>query len=250
MVQAALANELKAAQDESHPMRYVMRKSSPRLTTTKQLIETRDGSVAMLLAVNDAAPSAEDKLKDQTRLQGLLTDPGKQRHRKQVETQDTGRALKVLRVLPTAFLYQAAGTMPWGSGTVERFTFTPNPKFDPPDLETQVLTELDGEILVDREQQRVVRLEAHLIDDVDFGWGILGRLNKGGWITIDQTEVQEGVWRVTRFQMKMTARLLFKTKTFDTLEEQSRFTPMELGLSYQDGIALLRSKPAAVVGGR
>lgn len=231
-------------------MRYVMRKSSPRLTTTKQLIETRDGSVAMLLAVNDQTPSVVDAEKDRVRLQGLLGDPGKQRHRKQVETQDTGRALKVLRVLPAAFLYQPAGSMSWGSRTVERFTFTPNPKFEPPDLETHVLTALNGEILVDRDHLRVVRLEAQLADDVDFGWGILGRLNKGGWISMDQAEVQEGVWRVTRFQMKMSARILIKSRTFDTLEEQSQFVPVAPGLSYQEGIALLRSHPAAISGGR
>ena len=39
-----------------------------------------------------------------------------------------------------------------------------------------------GEIWIDPVHQRVVRLEGHLQQDVDFGWGILGRLNKGGWI--------------------------------------------------------------------
>ncbi len=49
----ALANELRAAQDTSHPMRYQLRKTSPRLTTTKEIYETRDGDVARLVAIND-----------------------------------------------------------------------------------------------------------------------------------------------------------------------------------------------------
>ena len=38
--------------------------------------------------------------------------------------------MKMLRVLPTAFLYQFAGTgARRPAGTVEKFTFRPNPQF-------------------------------------------------------------------------------------------------------------------------
>src|SRR5208337_887534 len=53
MVGRALATELRTAQDPGHPMRYLLRKSSPRLTTTKDIVETREGAVARLLSVND-----------------------------------------------------------------------------------------------------------------------------------------------------------------------------------------------------
>ena len=49
-----------------------------------------------------------------------------------------------------------------------------------------------GEIWIDPVKLRVVRLEGHLQQDVDFGWGILGRLNKGGWIVIEQADVGGG----------------------------------------------------------
>ena len=185
----ALANELRAAQDASHPMRYRLRKTSPRLTTTKEIYETRDGDVARLIAINDKPLSAADEQKEEARLDALLGDPGKQRRRKQAEDDDAGRALKVLRALPNAFLYQYAGSGQGPAGKVEKFTFRPNPDFSPPDLETQVLTEMAGEIWIDAAHERVVRLEGHLQQDVDFGWGILGRLNKGGWIVIEQADV-------------------------------------------------------------
>ena len=110
LVDRALANELRAAQDASHPMRYQLRKTSPRLTTTKEICETRDGDVARLIAINDRPLSAADEQKEEARLDALLSDPGKQRHRKQAEDTDAGRALKVLRALPTAFDYQYAGS--------------------------------------------------------------------------------------------------------------------------------------------
>jgi hypothetical protein len=241
LVESAFANEFKAAKDTSHPMRYRMRKSSPRLTTTKEMIETEDGSVAMLVAVNDKPLSPDDLEKEQGRLQTLLTDPSKQRHRKQSEAEDTTRALKVLRVLPRAFLYADAGPVTTGTGAAEKFTFVPNPKFNPPDMETQALTALTGELLIDTAQTRVIHLEGHLQQDVDFGWGILGRLSKGGWIIIDQAQVGEGVWRVVKFQMQMTGRLLIRTRNFDTTEEQSNFSSVPAGLAYQQGISMLRN---------
>ncbi len=240
-VQRALQNELSAAQDTGHPMQYRLRKSSPRLTTVKHIAETKDGLVALLVSVNDAPLSEEDSQKEKTRLDSLLSDPSKQQHRKQSEEADTARAMKVLRVLPKAFLYQDAGPQTTAAGlAVERFTFTPNPKFNPPDLETSVLTQMTGEIWVDTTHLRVAHLEGHLESDVDFGWGVLGRLYKGGSVAIDQADVGGGVWRITYFRMKMSGRVFFKTKVFDTTEEQTHFGPVSSSLDYKQAIQMLR----------
>ena len=241
LVRRALATELQAAQDDSHPMRYFLRKSSPRLATTKQIIETRDGAVAQLVSTNGHPPSDDDRRKDDSRLNDLLADSGKQRHRKQSEDADAARILRVLRALPVAFNYEYAGTVAATSGPADRFLFTPAPGFEPPDLETQVLPAMSGEIWIDPAQVRVVRLQAHLTRDVNFGWGVLGRLYKGGWITIDQADVSSGVWRVTKLQMSMSARVLIRTRSFDTTEEQSRFQPISPALDYRQAIAMLRN---------
>ena len=241
LVTRALTNELHAAQDPSHPMQYRLRKSSPRLTSTKQIVETKDGAVARLLSINDNAPSPDDRQKDDARLDGLLADPARQHRRKQTEQDDTGRALKVLRALPRAFIYEYAGSETSGSTTLSRFSFTPNPKFSSADLELMVLTAMSGTLTIDATHERVVRLEGHLQQDVDIGWGILGRLNKGGWLTIEQADIGGGVWRITRFQMDMSGRVFFKTRSFNTLEEESRFAPVPTGLSYQQAIQMLRS---------
>jgi hypothetical protein len=243
----ALENEISAAQDTAHPMQYRLRKSSPRLTTTKEMVETRDGLVALLLTVNDAPPSAEDTQKEQERLNALLADPARQQHRKQSEDADTARAMKVLRALPKAFLYQDAGPVASPSGPAERYTFTPNPKFNPPDLETTVLTQMTGEIWVDNAHQRVVHLEGRLQNDVDFGWGVLGRLYKGGSVVIDQSDVGGGVWRITRFQMKMSGRVLFKTRVFDTTEEETHFAPVSASLDYKQAIQMLRDSQKSAI---
>ncbi len=240
LVKRALAAELRNAGDMQHPMRYRLRRSTPRLTTTKEICESKDGAVARLIEVNDQPLSRSDEHKEQARLTALLRDPNRQLHRKQNQESDTRRILKVLRALPDAFIYQYAGTGAGPTGTVEKFTFKPNPKFDAQDLETLPLTEMTGEIWVDVAQERITRLEGHLQDDVDFGWGILGRLYKGGWIVIEQAEVSPNQWRIVRIQLKMNGRLLFANKAFDTLQEQTDITPVPVGLSYVQAIHLLR----------
>ena len=242
LVQRALANEMRAANDSQHPMRYLLRKSSPRLTTTKEICETADGAVARLVSINNAPLSAADEQREQARLDQLLSDPGKQRHRKQSQDQDTARALKVLRSLPVGFVFEYAGPGQGPTGPVEKFSYKPNPEFDPPDLETQVLTQMAGEIWVDAAQARVTRLEGRLQQDVDFGWGILGRLYKGGTIVIQQAEVGDHQWRIVHFDMKMSARVVFKTKSFDTTEDQSQFVTVTPGLRYREAIAILRDR--------
>lgn len=239
LVGRALANELRTAQDSSHPMRYVLHKTTPRLTSTKQIVETKDGEVARLTSVFDKPLSPAAEQQEEARLDALSSNPGLQHHRKQSEDADTVRALKVLRALPYAFIYQYTGPADSPRGKIEKFTFKPNPNFSAPDLETTALSQMSGQILIDAASERVTRLEGHLDQDVDFGWGILGRLYKDGWIRIDQADVGGNQWRIVHFQMQMSGRVVFKTRVFDTTEDESGFTPVQKGMGYQQAIQML-----------
>jgi hypothetical protein len=243
LVQRALGHELQTAQDPAHPMRYVLRKSSPRLTSTKEILETRDGAVARLVAINDHPLSQAEEQTEQARLDLLLSDPSRQRHRKQSEEGDFGLVLKLLRMLPNAYLYQYAGAGSGPAGAVEKFSFRPNPQFSPPDLESQALTAMTGELWIDASQERVTRLEGHLQQDTDYGWGILGKLDKGGWIVLEQSNVGGHQWRIARFKMQMNLRVLFKNRNIDTTEEMTRYAPVPVGLSYRQAIQMLRAGP-------
>src|ERR1035441_7675468 len=162
LVERAIATELRTAQDSSHPMRYRLRKRSPRLTSTKEIVETRDGDVARLVSIFDKPLSQADEQLEQARLDALLSDPSRQRHRKQSEEGDMRIVLKLLRMLPQAFLYQYAGAGAGPAGKEEKFAFRPNPGFSPSDLETQALTAMSGEIWINAAEERVTRLEGHL----------------------------------------------------------------------------------------
>jgi len=247
LVARALATESHAAQELtalSHPMRYRLHKSSPRMTSTKEIAETRDGDVARLVAINDQPLSQLDEQQEQARLDALLSDPSRQRHRKQSEDNDTARAMKVLRVLPNAFLYQFTGMGTAATGTVAKFTFKPNPQFAPPDLETGVLTAMAGEIWVDPLQERVVHLAGSLQQDKEIALGIV-QMDKGGWVEIDQADVGGHQWRIIRLRLKMDMRIVFKGKSSDSVQEFTQFRPLPVNLDYRQAIQMLRGGPPA-----
>ena len=246
LVQRSLATESKAAQDLSHaahPMRYRLHKTSPRLASTKEIVETRDGDVARLLQINGQPLSPDDEQREQARLQALIDNPSLQQHRKQSEDSDAARAIKILRVLPSAFLYEFMGTGAASSGTVEKFSFKPNPQFSPPDFETGVLTAMIGEIWIDPVQERVVRLAGNLQQDKEIALG-LAELDKGGWIEIEQADVGGHQWRIVHMKLVMNTRILFKRKPSDSVQEYSDFVPLPANMNYKQAIEMLRALPA------
>ena len=243
LVQRALADEMDAAKNTGRPMRYTLHKITPRLTTTKRIVETSHGDVARLTEVNGKSLSHEAEQREMARLDALAANQADQDHRKQTEDSDRARAIKILRALPLAFVYTYTGPGMSAAGPVERYSFAPKPGYSPSGIETQILTGMTGNIAVDALAGRVTHLEGHLRKDVNFGWGIVGRLNKGGWIVIDQAPVVDRQWRAIRLQLVMTGRILFITKNYDMLEEQSNYTSVADDLDYREAIGMLKKDP-------
>lgn len=243
LVKQVLQVELEAAQSAplDHPMQYRLHKTSPRYSSTKLIVETKDGDVARLLEVNNAPLSLDGQQAESARLQSLLNDPSLQRHRQDREQGDAERARKIMRALPDAFLYQYAGIIDTPQGPSYRLTFQPNPKFDPEDIEAQALKGMAGELWIDATQHRVTRLQGRRIHDVDYGWGIVGKLDEGGTLLLEQADIGNHQWRSTHMVLVMNARLLIKSVKLDTTLELTSYTPVASGLSYQQAIQMLRT---------
>ena len=92
-----------------------------------------------------------------------------------------------------------------------------------------------------------MRLAGSLQQDKDFGLGVLGQLDKGGWVEINQADVGGGQWRIVHLKLVMNGRVLWKTKNSDSVQDYSQFTPVPAGLNYRQAIQMLR---AGTAGGR
>jgi hypothetical protein len=232
------------ADKSHHPMRYLVHKTDARRDTTKQIVETADGDVARLVAIDDKPLSPEADRAELDRLDTLAAHPEMQQRRHRSEQKDAARVSHLLSLLPEAFLYRYDGVVPCSSGQCLRLSFTPNPRFTPPDLESNMLRGIAGEMWVDPAQERLARLDGHFIADVDFGFGIIGKLNKGGKFFLELTDVGGRDWELTRLALHVNGRaLLVKSLSFQIDEEASRFAPVPPGLKYRDAIQLLKKSP-------
>jgi len=240
-VARASHNELTA--HNTHPFRYTLHKIDNGKITTKEIIETKDGDVARLIARNNEPLSPEADAAEIQRLQNLLANPAIQEHRRKKEQEDTNRANEMLRLLPTAFVYRFESMDQCPNGPCYRLSMKPNPNFNPPDRQAQVLHGMSGELWIDQKQERMVKLKVHLIADVEFGWGIFGRLDKGGTILVEQRDVGEGHWEQTLLHLHLNGTILMlKSLTIDTNETESDFSPVPADWTYQDAVRALLSE--------
>jgi hypothetical protein len=265
VVRRAIANRF--AEDAAHaPMRFVLHKQDEKHNVTQEIVETPQGDVAMLVAVNGAALSTAGQEAERTRLNALDAHPEYQEHRRKREQEDQARIDSLLHQLPDAFLYHYDSTVPCDVTTQPsvpapgfagdsapagaaaqcyHMTFTPNPGYDPPSIEAKVLRGMAGEIWIETSAERLCRLNGHLIEDVDFGWGIVGRLDKGGTISLEQTEIGPKDWELTRMNLNMTGKaLMVKPLSFRVNEEMAHYAPVPQGTDYHAAIKLLEGGQA------
>jgi hypothetical protein len=108
---------------------------------------------------------------------------------------------------------------------------------------------MEGALWLDAAQERIVRIEGKLVKDVSFGWGILGRLNKGGIYEIAQTQVTPGTWRITTLNIDVKGRL-FLVDSFRMFrqESNSHFRRTSTAITYQDAVQALLSTPVPLLG--
>ena len=248
LVRKVIDRELAA---EKKPRQYIyrLRRETPEgsSSTTRDIIDTRDGLVSRVIATNDRPATAEERAKDDRRLEHLLAHPEEQRKRKQRQEQDAEQVRKLLRALPDAFLYEFDGSEPGPQGELARLKFRPDPTFEPPSRETIIYKGMEGTMVAEPRDLRLVRIEASLVEDVTLGWGLLARMNKGGRITMEQSLLPDGEWVTRRMTLDFTGKaFLFKTIRIQQKQSITDFRPAPANLSLAEGIELLKKQGSAV----
>jgi hypothetical protein len=207
----------------------------------------------MLIANNDHPLNPQERQAEMGRLDRLVQDPAELAKKKAKEAETKDRITRIVKALPDAFLYDFDGT-DTGNGLLGgqdakliRLKFRPNPKYNPPSHVEQVLTGMQGTMLIDAKQERLARIDGTLTSEVGFGWGILGHLNQGGHFMVDQADMGTGNWEVTRMGLDLTGKvLLFRSLAFKSTKTYSDFHPAPANLSFAEGVEMLKKKQGVV----
>ncbi len=234
-----VANELSDRTEHSHWM-YRIHKVVEQQTVTQLEVETKDGPVHRLLTINDAPLNSGQREQETKRQEQLVRDPSQQLAVKRENDADELRLENFVRLLPSAFLYEYDG---W-DGFDRRLRFRPDPTFVPPTLESKALQSMAGTVLVSPEQKRLVRMSGHLVENVDFGFGILGRISQGGTFEIERTQVSRTHWKTDLVDIHVNGRmLLFRTISKQQHETRSGFESVPQDLDLRQAEALLQAHP-------
>jgi len=234
-----VANEMTDRTQHSNWM-YRITKVVDQQKLSELEVETKGGPVHRLITINDTPLDSTQQQQETMRQEQLIRDPSQQLAVKKQNDADELRLEDFVRLLPKAFLFEYDG---W-DGSDMRISFRPNPSFVPPTMESRALRSMAGTILVSPQQKRMARFNGTLVENIDFGFGILGHIAKGGTFEIQRIQVSSSHWKTHLVDIHVNGRmLLFKTINKQQHETRSDFESVPQDLDVQQAEALLQSRP-------
>ena len=236
LVKAVIRTELNPSDVTDVRWKYLLVKEVDGKQETREVVETKSGSLDRLIAIAGRPLSAGQQRDETERILRLSHNPGEQRKLEQTRKKDAEQCDAFLKMVPEVFLFEYAGE----SGNVVKLNFRPNPAFRPASREEKVLHEMAGEIWIDARQQRLVSITGRLMNEVKFAGGLLGHLEKGGQFVVKRTEVTPAHWEVTEMAVNMQGKaLLFKTISVQQKELHRNFERVPDDLTIADAAAIL-----------
>jgi hypothetical protein len=235
LIHAVVANELRDRVQQLKWM-YVIEKRVGSQSLTEEQVETKNGPVYRVLAMDGIPLTPDQRQQDNARIDRLLHDTSQQSKLKQQYDDDEQKLEKLMRVMPDAFLYDYDGV----DGDFVRLKFRPDPSYKPPDYEARVVHSLAGTVLIDSQQKRLAKLSGRITNRVKFGLGLLGHIDEGGTIEIGRVQVGPSQWKTALINIQLSGRLVFfKTISKQEYETRSDFRAVPGDLSLLEASQLL-----------
>lgn len=247
LIRETVYNELQDHNNHGY-WRYWIEQRVQNDTRLEEQVETADGPVSRLIKTNGQFINDQTRDEEQARLQHMIRSPQEQASHRKDYFEDEKHAAAVMQMLPDAYVFEYAGD----ENGCHHLRFRPSPSYAPHTVEGRVIHAMAGDLWIDARMKRLARLEGHLAENVDIGFGLLGRVEKGGWFRIQRVQVSSAEWKTQRMELHLCGRaIVFKTIARDTNEVRGGFAAVPAGLNLVQGMHLLeqtdpRSAPNTV----
>lgn len=216
---------------------YLEDSKKPKEHVLQWVATTPKGGVRRELQ-RDGRPVSDDQ--QRRGIQEFLRDTHAQQKEVSENQHDAQQVDDFLKLLPVAFLW----TQTAADARTTTLHFEPDPKFHPPTREARVFSSMAGELVADNRQQRVARMSGHLIHDVNFGGGLLGRLRQGSTFALTQQPVGSSYWELTSIRVHLVGNaLLFKSVSLEQDQERAHFKPQPDNVTLEQAAAALQQQP-------
>ena len=245
LVKDAIANEVSATEHPTDYWMYRLSKQSKSGTQVKDMIETKAGIVARLLTFNGRPLSEDERALDDKRLTDLAADPVEQQRKRDDQKKEQDRFLALIKAMPDALLYTYDGTEQIDGRETIRLSFKPNPSFHTTTKETIIFRAAKGLVYIDAQEKRMLKFDGVQANDINVGWGLIGHIDKGSKLLLEQRRLGPGKWRLTHLDLAGNGQiLLFKTLNFMQKQSASDFRHVPDDLTIAQAIALLKKQNA------
>jgi len=182
-------------------------------TKTYQVLMILGSPYRKLVAVNGNTLSPAERSEEQHKLDQEIArrrseSPAQRAARIANYRRGRQRDHQLMSQLVQAFNFRPLGRQRLGQHSVYVLKATPRPGYIPPNLETRVLTGMQGKLWIDTKTFQWVKVEAEVMHPV---WieGFLARVDPGTRFELEYAPVSHNVWLPTRFVMKSRAKILF-----------------------------------------
>lgn len=247
LVRDMVYNELHDREHDSH-WEYRSECVSSSQNLIREQVETDQGPIFRLLAQDGLPLDETQREREDARLNQYIHDPAQIAHIRHAHEEDEARLASVMQMLPDAFLFDYEGPR---SPELASIAFRPNPAFAPTGYEARIIHALAGTITVNLRLRRMIEMHGTLIQRVDFGYGLLGHVEKGGTFTIHRRQVNAAHWKTDLVDVHIQGKvLMLKTVSKDQREARSDFRPVPGGTTLAEAKDMLNQAAAGSVQAR
>jgi hypothetical protein len=239
IVQQVVDSERAANQADHSQWVYLQDNRKPKEHLIQWVASTPHGAVCRVLARDGRElPESEQR----TQINKFLHDTHAQNKEIAENKHDLQQVDDFLKLLPQAFVWSQTAT----SDTSTTLHFEPDPHFHPPTREARVFAGMSGDLVADNQQHRIHKMSGHLIHEVTFGGGLLGRLKQGSSFALEQEPVGDGFWELTAIHVHLQGNaLLFHSVSLEQEDQRSRFAPEPQDISLDQAATIVMRQVAA-----
>lgn len=243
LMRAVIYNELRDRERDSH-WQYRSECSSATQKLVREQVETDDGPIFRVVEQDGNPLDAAHRRQEEERLNEYIHDPGQIARVRHAHLEDEARLAGVMELLPKAFLFDYQGAP---VNDVVQIAFRPDPAFVPTGYEARIIHALSGTIEVNTRLMRMIDMRGVTGERVDFGYGILGHVEKGGSFEIHRQQVSASHWKTDLVDVHIQGKvLMLKTVSKNQRELRSDFRPVPGGTTLAEARDMLAQSDDSV----
>jgi hypothetical protein len=219
-----------AAQNERQNFMYRSKERSVRTgghLWEELVVETNEGRMRRLLAVDGKPLTGSAENSELNRIANVVNHPDDFRREGIALKEDETRLANVIKQVPKLYVFKLNGL----HGECSEVAFEPNPQFQEQTFQDRILHAMSGVLYIHQGNNRLCGLDAHLNHTVEFGFGLLGKVNAQSSFSVRRQQIVPGQWKNVKINVHVDGRILLLksvARDEDATHDEFKVVPQDL----------------------